>query len=73
MKYKISILIILGEYLSKKEYITFNKYFADELIFAGHSASSLHETLINEIIKLHSNSIIILNIKEKTFKIGNID
>ena len=63
----------MEQYLSKRQNITFNKNFADDLILSIYCAASLHETLINEIIKLDSNAFIIINIKEKNFKIDYID
>ena len=65
--------LLLEQYLSKRQNITFNKNFADDLILSIYCAASLHETLINEIIKLDSNAFIIINIKEKNFKIDYID
>lgn len=64
---------LLEEYLCGKENITFNKKFADELILSTYCASSLHETLINEIIKLPSNVALIINIKKKKLKIDYLD
>jgi hypothetical protein len=65
--------LLLEEYLSEKENITFNRNFADELILATYCAASLHETLINEITKLRSNALITINIKDKNFKLDYVD
>ena len=65
--------ILLEEYLSEKQKITFNKNFADELLLSSFCAASIHETLINEITKLPSNAAIIISIKEKIFKIDYLD
>lgn len=65
--------LLLQEYLIGKEFFTFNKDFADNLVITGLCSSSIHETLVKEIIKLPSNAMIIINIEKKKLKIYFID
>ena len=65
--------LLLQEYLIGKEIFTLNKDFADNLVFTQLCSSSIHETLVKEIIKLPSNAMIIINIEKKKLKIYYID
>lgn len=65
--------LMLEEYLIGKENISLNKDFADNFIISKLCSPSIHETLINEIIKLPANIIINLDIKKKEFNYIYID
>ncbi len=65
--------LLLQEYLIGKQIFTLNKDFADNLIFSGLCTPSIHETLVNEIIKLPSNAMIIINIAKKKLNLYYID
>ena len=65
--------LLLEEHLIGKQNISLNKDFADNFIISEVCTPSIHETLINEIIKLPSNIFIIINKKQKAYKIYNID
>ena len=65
--------LLLEEYLVDKQNITLNKDFADNLVISGLCSPSIYETMVKEINKLASNSFIIINIKEKSFKINYIN
>lgn len=64
--------LYLEEYFLGKQKLTFNKDFADNYIFAELLTFSIYETMVNEIIRLPSNIIIIINIQKKNFKIHNV-
>ena len=65
--------LLLEEYLVGKVNLTLNKEFSDNLILLDLCTTSIYETMINEIILIPSNAFIVLNIKNKTFKIYYID
>lgn len=65
--------LLLEEYLIGKQNISLNKDFADNLILSYLCTTSIFETLIKEIISLPPNSFIIINKKNKTFKIKYLD
>ena len=65
--------LLLEEYLSSKQNISLNKDFADNLIITHLCSPSIYETMIKEIIKLPTNSYLIINKKNKSFKINYID
>ena len=65
--------LLLETYLIGKQNISFNKDFSDNFIISELCTPSIHETLINEIIKLQSNIFIIINIEKKIIKIHYID
>lgn len=65
--------LLLEEYLIGKQNISLNKDFADNLILSYLCTTSIFETLIKEIISLPPNSFIIINKKNKTFKINYLD
>ena len=48
--------LLLEEHLIGKENLSLNKDFADNLIISELCSFSLHETLIKEIIQIHTNS-----------------
>lgn len=65
--------LLLGEYLVGKQNFSFNKEFADNLIISRLYTYSLNETMIKEIAQLPRNTFIIINIKNKSFQIHDID
>ena len=65
--------LLLEEFLIEKQNMSFNKDFADNLIISGLCSPSIHETLIKEIIKLPSNTVVIINKKKKAFQLLYID
>ena len=65
--------LLLQEYLFKKQNLSFNKDYADNLIISSLCSFSMEETLINEIHQIPSNSFIVINKKYKNFKIYFID
>lgn len=65
--------LLLEEYLVGKQNFTINKDFADNLIISELCSPSIYETMINEITMIPSNAIVIINIKNKKYKIHNID
>ena len=65
--------LLLEEYLVGKQNISLNKEFSDNLILSYLCTTSIFETLIKEIISLPSNSFIIINKKNKSFKVSYID
>ena len=64
---------MLEEYLLGKQNISFNKDFANNFVISRLCSPSIHETLINEIVKLPSNVVIIINVKKKQYKAYYID
>jgi len=65
--------LLLEEYLIGKQFLSFNKNFADNLILSELCSFSLQETLINEITQVPTNSFIIINIQQKSLKINFIE
>ena len=65
--------LLLEEYLIGKQNFTLNKEFSDNLIITYLCTASIYETMVNEIVLIPSNAYIVLNIKNKTFKIHYID
>lgn len=65
--------LLLQEYLVNKQKISLNKDFCDNFVISSVCSPSLYETLIKEITKIQSNSFIIINVKQKSFKIYNKD
>ena len=65
--------LLLQEFLVGKQNISINKDFADNLLVSDLCSPSIHETLINEIIKLPSNTIININIENKILKVLFVD
>lgn len=65
--------LLLEEYLIDKQKMTFNKDFANNYIVSELCTPSIHETMINEIIKFPSNTYIIINILSKNFKVHTIN
>ena len=65
--------LMLEEYLLEKQNISFNKDFADNFIISSLCTPSIYETLIKEIIKLASNTVVIINTERKDLKIFYID
>lgn len=65
--------LLLQEYLNGKQNISFNKDFADNLLISDLCSPLIHETLINEIIRLPSNTFLVINPEKKTLKILYID
>ena len=65
--------LLLEEYLIEKQNMSFNKEFADNFIISRLCTPSIHETLIKEIIKLPSNSVIIINLKKRELQFIDID
>ena len=68
-----NLFLLLQEFLIGKQNITINKDFADNFLISDLCSPSIHETLIKEIIKLPSNSIININIENKTLKLLYVD
>jgi hypothetical protein len=65
--------LLLEEYLARKQNLTLNKEYADNLIVTELCSYSLEETLIKEIKQIPSNSFIVINLINKEFTINNID
>ena len=65
--------LLLEEYLVDKQKISLNNDYANNLVISGLCSPSLYETMIKEINKISSNSFLIINIKDKSFKINYID
>ena len=65
--------LLLEEFLFDKQNISLNKDFSDNFVISRLCSPSIHETLINEIIKLPSNAIIKIDIKKKQLKLFYID
>lgn len=65
--------LLLEEYLVDKQNISLNNDYANNLVISGLCSPSLYETMIKEINKISSNSFLIINIKDKSFKINYID
>ena len=65
--------LLLEEYLVGKQNFSFNKVFADNFIITPFCSPSINETMINEITKLPSNAIIIINIKKREIRFSYID
>ena len=65
--------LLLEEYLIEKQNISFNKEFADNFIVSRLCTPSIQETLIKEIIKLPSNTVIMINLKQRELQLLYID
>ena len=65
--------LLLEEFLVGKQNFSFNKVFADNFIITPFCSPSINETMINEITKLPSNAVIIINIEKKEIKFSYID
>lgn len=65
--------LLLEEYLVDKQYISFNKDYADNLIISGLCTPSIHETLIKEINRLPPNKYIIIDTKAGSINEYTID
>ena len=61
--------LLLQEYLSGKQKMTFNKEYADTMLVQRLTSPSIYETLIKEITILPSNSIVIINFLTKKLHI----
>ena len=57
--------LLLVQFLVERHNISINKSFIDHFILLGLRSISVQETMINEIIELPSNTVIIINIKQK--------
>ena len=64
---------LLVQFLVGRQNISINKDFTDHFILLGLSSISVQETMINEIIELPSNTVIIINIKQKKINFLYID
>lgn len=62
--------LLLEEYLIDKQNISINKAYTDNFVISGLCSPSIYETMIKEITKIPSNAYIIINIKEKKFKVN---
>ena len=60
--------LLLQEYLVGKQNLSFNKDYADNFIISELCSFSIHDTLINEIIQVPSNSYLVINIYTKKIK-----
>ena len=60
--------LMLQEYLLGKQNLSFNKEYADNFIISELCSFSIHDTLINEIIQIPSNSYLVINIYTKKIK-----
>ena len=65
--------LLLEEYLVDKQNISLNKDFTDNFVISPLSSPSIYETMINEITKIPSNSFVIINTTNKTYKINYIN
>ena len=65
--------LLLEEFLVGKQNFSFNKVFADNFIITPFCSPSINETMINEITKLPSNAVIIINIKKREINFSYID
>ena len=65
--------LLLVENLIGKQYISFNKEYADNLITTDLCSFSISETLIKEIKQIPANSYIVIDIKNNIIKINSID
>ena len=65
--------LLLEEYLVGKQNFTLNKDFADNFLISELCTPSIYETMVNEIIMAPSNAFIVINTKNKSFKIYYID
>ena len=65
--------LFLQEFLIGKHNISINKDFSDNLLISDLCTPSIHETLIKEIIRIPSNSIIIINTENKILKVLFVD
>lgn len=65
--------LMLEEYLIDKQNISLNKDFSNNLVISGLCSPSIYETMIKEINKIPSNTFIIINIKNKSFKFNYIN
>lgn len=63
----------LSEYLKDKQPISFNRTYADSLLFSGFHAYGYGETLINEIEILPSHYKIIINKRNNSLEYQEID
>ena len=60
--------LLLQEYLVGKKKFTLNRDYADQYVYSILHTYSIHETLVKEIIRLPSNTFIIINIRERKIK-----
>jgi hypothetical protein len=65
--------LLLEEYLIGKHNLSLNKDYADNFIITDLCTFSIGETLINEINKIPSNGILLIDIKNKIYKVKYID
>lgn len=65
--------LLLEEYLFGKYNFNINKEYADDFIIEQVCTPSIDETLVKEIRRLPSNTIITINIKNNSFKFDYID
>lgn len=65
--------LLLEEHLIGKENFTLNKDFSNNFVISDLCASSIYETMVNEIILIPPNAFVMVNIKNKSFKIYYID
>ena len=59
--------LLLEEYLLDKQKISINIDYANNFVISPVCSSSIYETMINEITKVPSNKMLVINIKNKTF------
>ena len=59
--------LLLEEYLLDKQNISINMDYANNFIISPVCSSSIYETMINEITKIPSNKMLVIDIKNKTF------
>ena len=65
--------LYLQEFLIGKQNISINKDFSDNLLISDLCTPSIHETLIKEIIRLPSNSVININTENKMLNVLYVD
>lgn len=65
--------LLLEEYLIGKQNFSINRDYANNFVISYLCSESIYETMIKEIIKIPSNKILVINIKNKTFKNYTID
>ena len=65
--------LLLEEYLIDKQNLSLNKDYVDNFIITYLLSFSLEETLIKEIRQIPNNAFLVINQKDKSFKINYID
>ena len=65
--------LLLEEFLIGRQNFSFNKIFSDNFVISGLCTPTIYETLVNEINIIPSNSYIVINLKERKYKLFDID